>query len=342
MTRATCRVLFALALAGVLGVLGVTDLGTATAASGVMPRDYARRQNFDAVRIETVQVRPNIHMLVGAGGNVTVMTGEDGVLLVDTQVAPMSDRILAAVRALSNKPIRYVVNTHVHPDHIGGNEAIARAGASRAGGNVVGDIGDSARNQAAIVAHENVLKRMSAPQSGPALPFGLWPTETFFGARRDMLFNGEAVQMFHQPAAHTDGDILVFFRRSDVISAGDLFVTTGYPFIDVANGGHINGVIAALNRIIDIAVPSNVQEGGTMIIPGHGRVTDEWEVVEYRDMVTIVRDRIQTMIRRGLTLDQIKAARPTIDYDARFGSDSGFWTTSMFIETIYRNLTQSS
>jgi glyoxylase-like metal-dependent hydrolase (beta-lactamase superfamily II) len=155
-----------------------------------------------------------------------------------------------------------------------------------------------------------------------------------------MLFNGEAVQMFHQPNAHTDGDILVFLRRSDVIATGDVFITTGYPFIDAAQGGHINGIIDALNRVIDLAVPSNVEEGGTMIIPGHGRVCDEWEVVEYRDMVTIIRDRIHNMISRGMTLEQVKAAKPTLEYDARYGADSGVWTTAMFIDTVYRNLSQ--
>jgi glyoxylase-like metal-dependent hydrolase (beta-lactamase superfamily II) len=311
---------------GLLALLGVVS-------------PLAQQQNFDNVQIETVQVRPNIHMLVGAGSNVTVHTGEDGVLVVDTQFAPMSGKILAAVRALSDKPIRFVVNTHMHPDHIGGNEPIASAGGTRAGGNVFGDIGNAARARAEIVAHENVLKRLSYPDTKTPAPQGAWPTVTFFGGQRDMLFNGEAVQMFHQPAAHTDGDILVFFRRSDVLSTGDVFVTTTYPYIDVANGGSINGIIRALNNIIGIAVPSNVEEGGTLIVPGHGRVTDEWEVVEYRDMVTIIRDRIQTMITRGMTIEQVKAARPTIDYDARFGADSGFWTTSMFIETVYRNLT---
>lgn len=330
MTR-TCS---AIAMVALLAAVGVTGI-----ASGSGPKLEAQQPNFDNVQIEVVPVRANVHMLVGAGSNVTVMTGEEGVLVVDAQFASMSDKILETIRQLSDEPIRYVVNTHVHPDHIGGNETIARAGATRAGGNVFADIGASARDRAAIVAHENVLNRMSAPDGGqPPVAAGLWPTETFFVSQRDMLFNGEAVQFFHQPAAHTDGDILVFFRRSDVISTGDVFITTGYPYIDTANGGHINGIIGALNRIIDLAVPSNVEEGGTMIIPGHGRICDEWEVVEYRDMVTIVRDRIQHMIKKGMTVEQVKAARPTIDYDARFGADSGFWTTAMFVETIYRNL----
>jgi glyoxylase-like metal-dependent hydrolase (beta-lactamase superfamily II) len=235
-----------------------------------------------------------------------------------------------------------VIDTHVHADHMGGNEAIAKAGRTRAGGNVVGNIGADATAQATVIAHENVLKRLSAPTgSQPAVPFALWPTETFFVAQRDMLFNGEAVQLFHQPNAHTDGDILVFLRRSDVIATGDLFGTNAYPVIDTANGGHINGLIAAANRIIDLAVPSNVEEGGTVIVPGHGRLCDEWEVVEYRDMLTIIRDRVTAMIKKGMTLEQVQSAKPTVDYDARFGSDSGPWTTAMFVETVYRNLTQT-
>jgi cyclase len=278
-------------------------------------------------------------MLVGAGSNVTVMTGEEGVLVVDTQFGPMSDKILRAVRQLSDKPIRYVLNTHVHPDHIGGNEAISRAGATRAGGNVVGDIGQSARERAQIIAHENVLKRMSAPTgSQPPVPQGAWPTETFFVAQKDMLFNGEAVQMMHVPNAHTDGDILVFFRRSDVLATGDLFITTGYPYIDRANGGNINGYVQGLNKIIEITVPSNVNEGGTMVIPGHGRLTDEMDVVEYRDAITIVRDRIRAMVKKGMTLEQVRAAEPTLDFDPRYGADSGFWTTAQFVEAVYRDL----
>jgi glyoxylase-like metal-dependent hydrolase (beta-lactamase superfamily II) len=185
-----------------------------------------------------------------------------------------------------------------------------------------------------------VLNRISAPAAGgaTAVPFAAWPTETFFNDRKEMLFNGEGVQILHQPAAHTDGDSLVFFRKSDVISTGDLFVTTSYPMIDARRGGTINGYIKALNKIIEIAIPSNVQEGGTMIIPGHGRVADEMDVVEYRDMVTIVRDRIQHLVGQRMTLEQVKAARPTFDFDARYGADSGPWTTTMFVEAVYRDL----
>ena len=310
------------------------------AALAVAGRAVAQQQDFDKVVIDTVKVRDNVFMLVGAGGNTTVFTGDEGILVVDTQFAPLSTKILAAIRAISQGPIRYVVSTHMHGDHIGGNEAIAKAGRTRAGGNVVGDLGAGATSQATVIAHENVLTRLSAPPAAgqQAVPFGQWPTETFFGKKREFLFNGEAVQIIHEPKAHTDGDSVVFFRKSDVVATGDLFTTVMYPFIDDANGGTINGYINALNAILDLTVPSNVNEGGTMVIPGHGRLSDEQDVIEYRDMATIVRDRIKEYVKRGMTLDQVKAKKPTLDFDGRYGSDTGFWTTSMFIETIYKEM----
>jgi cyclase len=224
-----------------------------------------------------------------------------------------------------------------------GNEPLAKAGSSRLGGVVVGQIGTGIIDTARILAHENVLQRVSAPTGGAAaLPFASWPTDTFFGARKELLFNGEGVQLLHQPAAHTDGDSLVYFRRSDVLATGDLFSTTTYPLVDTSRGGSIGGVIAALNKIIEIAIPNNVQEGGTMIVPRHGRICDEMDVVEYRDMVTIVRDRVRDMVGRGLTLAQVQAAKPTLDFDARYGSDAGSWTTSMFIDAVYRGVSGAS
>jgi glyoxylase-like metal-dependent hydrolase (beta-lactamase superfamily II) len=309
--------------------------GAAVAVGGQM---LAQQQNFDEVEIDVVPVRGGIHMLVGAGGNTTIHVGGDGVMVIDTQFAPLSTKIIDAIATITDKPIRYVVNTHIHGDHIGGNEAIARAGRTRAGGNVVGDIGSAATDTARILAHENVLHRLAKATGDAAVPPGAWPTETFFTRKREMLFNDEGVQIIHQPAAHTDGDVVVFFRRTDVVATGDLFTTVMYPFIDVATGGTINGYIDALNAILDITIPSNVNEGGTMVIPGHGRLSDEQDVIEYRDMVTIVRDRIREYVKRGMTLDQVKAARPTLDFDPRYGTDTGFWTTAMFIETIYRQM----
>jgi cyclase len=289
--------------------------------------------------VHILPVQGNIFMLVGAGGNITVQTGSDGVLLVDTGLAPMSDKVLAAVRTLSDKPIRYIIDTHVHADHVGGNEAIAKAGATIAGGNVVGDIGSSASNQATIIAFQSVLDRMSTPPAGTAAaPQGAWPTDTYTTPERKIFFNDEGVQLIHEPAAHTDGDTMVFFRRSDVISTGDIFVTNGYPIVDLEHGGNIQGVIAGLNRIVELAIPADEQEGGTLIIPGHGRLCDVADVVYYQEMVIIIRDRIQDLINKGMSLEQVKAAQPTRDYDPRYGSTTGFWTTDKFVTAVYKSL----
>ena len=297
-----------------------------------------QQQNFDNVEINILPVQGNVYMIVGAGGNMTMQVGDQGILLVDTQFPQVSSKVLAAIRKISNKPIRYIINTHFHPDHTGGNENLRKAGSTIAGGNFAGNIRDAGEG-AAIVAHENVLNRLSAPAGGQApTPTGGWPTDTYFSGQKDIFFNGEAVQLIHQPAAHTDGDSLVFFRRSDVISAGDIFVTSGYPYFDLQSGGSINGVVDALNRIIVLAVPADKQEGGTYIIPGHGRLCDEADVVEYRDMITIIRDRVQDMIKKGMTLEQVKAARPTRDYDPRYGATTGPRTTDMFVEAVYRSL----
>ena len=287
-------------------------------------------------QIQTVHVQGNVHMLVGAGANIVVQAGEEGVLVIDTGPGPRGADVLAAIRRISPKPVRIVINTHVHADHTGGNETLAAAGRSL-GGNAPGNSGlplETAR----VLAHENVLKRMSAPSGEPSpRPFAAWPTETFFADDKELFFNDEAIQLIHQPG-HTDGDILVFFRRSDVVASGDLFTTLTYPVIDSQNGGSVQGVIDGLNRLLDITIPKDKEEGGTYVIPGHGRLADEADVVEFRDMLTIVRDRIQDLVTRGKTLAEVKAARPTLDYDGRYGSSTGQWTTDMFIEAVYREL----
>ena len=292
----------------------------------------------DATDVHVLPVQGSVFMLVSAGGNITVQIGDEGVLVVDTSVAEASDNVIAAIRGLTDKPIRYIVNTHAHPDHTGGNASIAKAGATIGGGTVGAAMTPSG---ASILSHENVLTRMSAPTGEQApTPTDAWPTNTYFGSRKELFFNGEAIEILHQKSAHTDGDSLVYFRRSDVVSAGDLFITTGYPVIDTKWGGSIQGIIDALNRILELTIPKKEQEGGTYVIPGHGRLCDEADVLEYRDMVTIIRDRIEDMVKRGMTLEQVKAARPTLDYDGRYGSKSGAWTTDMFIDAAYRNLTK--
>jgi len=295
-------------------------------------------QNFDNVEVHVLPVQGNVYMLVGAGGNITMQVGKEGVLLVDTMYAGLSDKVIAAVRTVSDKPIRYIINTHVHGDHTGGNEKIAKAGSTITGGNVVGDLGRGAGEGATVIATQHVLDRMSSKDGDtPAAPSAAWPTDTYID-EKDLFFNGEAIQILHQPNAHTDGDSLVFFRRSDVVSAGDIFVTTSYPIIDLDRGGTYQGVLDGLNHIIDITIPAEKQEGGTYVIPGHGRLCDEADVVEYRDMMTILRDRFRDMIKRGMTLEQVKATHPTSDYDPLYGSDKGFWTTDKFIEAAYKSL----
>ena len=279
--------------------------------------------------IKTFKVQGNVYLLVGAGGNIAVQAADEGVLVVDTGLAAHADKVLAAIRALSDKPIRYIINTHFHPDHTGGNETIGKAGSNVQGGPTT------------VISHERVLNRMSAPfGTAPARPADAWPTDTFILEEKDIFFNNEPLFIYHDASGHTDGDSMVLFRRSDVIVAGDVFVMDSYPMIDSANGGGVQGVIDGLNRLLDLAVPAHEQEGGTYIIPGHGRVCDEADVLEYRDMVTIVRDRIQDMVTRGLTLDQVKAAKPTLDYDLHYGASPRGWTTEMFVDAVYKDLSK--
>lgn len=274
--------------------------------------------------IQAFHVQGNLHMLVGAGANIAVQVGDDGVLVVDTGIAATSEKVIAAIRRLSDGPIRWIVNTNGDPDHTGGNTAVSHAGRTVNG------------NAAAIHAHEDVLTRMDKA----GVPQSSWPLNTYYEPSKDFYFNGEAIFLNHAPAAHTSGDTIVYFRHSDVIVAGDVFMTTTYPVIDTKNGGTVEGLIDGMNRILDIAVPKRLQEGGTFVIPGHGRVSDEADVLEYRDMLVIVRDRIQDLIKKGRTLEQIKAARPTLDYDPRYGAASGPWTTAMFIEAVYQDLSK--
>ncbi len=335
-----CKRAARLATTALLVAAGGGSLAHAAPSSARL-RAPPPREDFSKAEVHVLPVQGNVYMLVGAGGNITVQVGPNGVLLVDTGFAQMSDKVLAAVRQLSEAPIRYIINTHVHADHTGGNEAIAKAGSTIAGGNVLGNIGASAGDQAQIIAFQTVLDRMAEPSGGqPATPPGAWPTETYTTPERKLYFNGEGIVMIHIPAAHTDGDTMVFFRRSDVVSTGDIFVTNGYPVVNLARGGNIQGIIAGLNRIIEIAIPANEQEDGTLIIPGHGRLCDVADVVFYQEMVTIIRDRIADMIKRGMTLEQVKAARPTRDYDPRYGATSGFWTTDQFVEAVYKSLKQ--
>jgi glyoxylase-like metal-dependent hydrolase (beta-lactamase superfamily II) len=299
---------------------------------------FAQQPDFSKVEMHALHAQGNVYMLVGAGGNITVQAGPDGVLIVDTEYAQLADKILAAIKKISDRPLRYIVNTSFEPDHTGGNDPLRKAGSTIAGGNVAGDLGAGASEGAQILAHDNVMKRMSAPTGKQApTPSGAWPTDTYIEDEKKIWFDDEGIEIIHLPKAHTDGDSIVFFRRSDVIATGDLFTTTDYPVIDTAAGGTINGFIDGVNRILDLVIPIYGQEGGTMIVPGHGRLCDAGDLINYREMATIIRDRIEDMVKKGMTLEQVKAAKPTRDYDPLYGSNPR-WTPDMFVEAAYKTL----
>jgi glyoxylase-like metal-dependent hydrolase (beta-lactamase superfamily II) len=325
------------AIAAVLNMIGWADLAPA----------QQRPQGGD---VEAIQVRPNVYMIAGAGSNIVVHLGWMGAVVVDTGSAQMSDKVLAAIQRLTDKRIRFIINTSADADHVGGNEALSKAGRTLLLYNRPGGTGFSGSDfqtnagAAGIMAHENVLSRMSAP-SGQKSPFPstAWPTETYTGARiRSIYLNNDGIQMIYQPVAHSDADSIVFFRRADVIVTGDIVDLRHFPIIDLEKGGTINGEIAALNRLIDLSVPAAPlvwHEDRTLVIPGHGRICDQADLVEYRDMVTIIRDVVQDMIRKGMTLEQVKKADPTYGYRRQYGADTGPWTTEMFVTAVYKSLT---
>jgi glyoxylase-like metal-dependent hydrolase (beta-lactamase superfamily II) len=291
---------------------------------------------------EVLPVQGRVHVIIANGVNVVVQAGEQGAFVVDSGGGANADSLLTAVKRLTPGPIRYLVNTNADADHIGGNAALSAAGVNFAAQNAPGNSGIPIV-AAPIIAREEVLARISAPTGAVSpVPFAAWPSSTFTGGLKTMFVNGEGIELRHQPAAHTDGDTLVYFRGSDVIAAGDLFSTNSYPRIDVARGGTVQGVIDSLNRIIDITIPRFNQQGGTRVVPGHGRICNEADVVEYRDMVTIIRDRVAAMVGRGMTLPQIVAARPALDYDGVYGAAGGPWTTAQFIESVVATLASSS
>ena len=347
--------------------LALTALLACGLGGTALAQRSADRGREVAAELHWWPVRDNVWMLIGAGMNIAASVGPDGVFLVNAGDAQASERVLAAIADLQAqlnafgfldirtpehggaetrsrfpvnthappKPIRYIVNTSSLLHSTGGNEALAASGVTYSGGNVAGTIADSAVG-AAVLAHENVLNRMIAAD----LPFGALPTETFFTDEYKLstFFNDEGIRIIHIPAASTDGDSIVYFRGSDVIATGDLLNMDTFPIIDVERGGSINGVLRGLNDILKLAIPEFRTEGGTMVIPGHGRLADSADVGYYRDMLTIIRDQVQSLIDHGFTLQQVIEKRPTFGYEGRFGSETGPWTTKMFIEAVYRSL----
>ena len=331
---------FAIAAGAVVGLLTIGLCGLVSVARA--------QQGAPDQDVETIQLRPNFYMIAGGGSNIAVQVGVDGVVLVDAGAEAASDRVIAAVKRITDQPIRYIIDTNADADHVSGNTKVAKSGRNIqfAGSEPLG--GDLARDMtngfaATVLASEGVLSRMSAPTGKTAAyPSTSWPQETFYQDRRYIYMNGEGVEMFRMPAAHSDGDIAVFFRASDVIAAGDVLDMTRFPMIDPANGGSIQGEIDALNRIIKMTVTPIpfIYAGsvGTYVIPGHGRACEQLDVVEYRDMVVTIRDIVKDLINSGKTLEQVKVANPAGPWAPRFGAKTGPWTTDAFIEAIYKSL----
>jgi cyclase len=293
--------------------------------------------------LDVVKVRKSFYMIAGAGGNIGAQIGSDGVVLVNSGAAATSDKVLAALKKLTDLPIRYIINVDAGADFVGGNEKLAKAGYTiftNALGNAATLQAMTNGGAASILSHDSVLRRMSGNPK-EAYPSGAWPTEAFFTLRKALRMNDEGIEVLYQPAAHSNADSFVLFRASDVVVTGDVMDTTRFPVIDLANGGSVQGEIDALNRLIDLTIaptPFIYKDVGTYVIPGHGRLCEQMEVVDYRDMVVLIRDVVADLIKQGKTLDQIKAARPALPYETRYGSQTGSWTTNAFIEAVYKSL----
>jgi cyclase len=294
-----------------------------------------QRPDLTLSGVEVLPVQGNVYLIANSkGSNIVAQVDDQGALLVDASVAELSDQVIAEIRKRTKGPIKGIVNTSTDIDHIGGNAKISAVGQPMFQGNM----GYGAASQATIFSHEKALNQISAPGGKTsAVPTALWPTDTFFSDKKKIFFNHEPIE-FHFAPGHTDGDIIVWFRQSDVIAAGDVFSTTSFPKFDPARGGTMQGILDGLNHLIDLAVPEFNQQGGTRIIPGHGRIANQSDVVEYRDMATIVRDRVRDARAKGMTLDQIKAAKVTLEYDGIYSTPS--YTGEMFVEAIYNDLSR--
>ena len=320
----------------IAGGIVPAGLALALALQGLPARVSA--QSEDA--LDVVKVRKNFYMIAGAGGNIGVQIGSDGIVLVNAGTAQASDRVLAELKKLTELPIRYIINADADRDFVGGNEKLAKAGFTiftnaLGNGGFVGAMTNNAA--AAVLAHESVLSRMTKEN----YPAAAAPTEAFYAPRKPLRMNDEGIEVLYQPSAHSGADSFVLFRASDVVVTGDVMDTTRFPVIDVANGGSIQGEIDALNKLIDLTIaptPFIYKDVGTYVVPGHGRLSEQMEVVEYRDMVVVMRDRIADLIAKKKTLADIKTARPGLPYETRYGAKTGAWTTDMFIEAVYNSL----
>ncbi len=284
----------------------------------LVPCAFAQ-QNFDNVQIEVIEVAEGVYMLRGSGGNLGLSVGDDGAFLIDDQFAPLTEKILAAVATVSDKPVRFVVNTHWHGDHTGGNENMGAAGA-------------------VLVAHENVRARMSVEQfmkafdrTVPASPPGALPVITFTDAIT-FHWNGDDLHVFHVDPAHTDGDAIIHFKGANAVHMGDTYFSGMYPFIDVGSGGSIDGMIAAADKVLAMI------DDATKIIPGHGSLSNKAELHAYRDMLATARDRIHALISEGKSQEEVVAAKPTSDLDAEWGG--GFMQPDVWVGIVYASMAE--
>jgi glyoxylase-like metal-dependent hydrolase (beta-lactamase superfamily II) len=331
---------------GIAAVAGALALGSAEQVYTQATQPNARVAWRPAVstspqgEVEILPVQGKVYMLAGAGANITLHAGDQGMLLVDTGSGALNAKVIAAMKSISQRPLRYIINTTHQSDHTGGNAAIAATGEIipfRDPNYTAGPQGALDIKKASVISYLTVFHRMALAKGPGALPESAWPDNTFSTDQKRFSFNDEPVVILHQTST-TDGNSLVHFRKSDVVSAGDLLDLTGYPRIEVEAGGSIQAMVEGLNRLIGIAVPLDNASGGTLVVPGHGRIADHAEVAYYRDMNTIVRDRVADMIKQKMTLAQVKAARPTRDWDGRYGKTTGAWTTDMYVEAVYRSL----
>jgi glyoxylase-like metal-dependent hydrolase (beta-lactamase superfamily II) len=285
--------------------------------------------------LEVVKVQGNVWLIGGAGANIAVQAGDQGIVVVDTGAAGLTDKVLAAIRSISTRPIRYIINTSIAAQHVGGNAALAVL----PGGSTTGATRGAVPN---VIAHENVYTRMTRlGADGKSLfPADAWASDAYFAPRRRMIFNGEAIDIVHMPNAFSDGDSIVYFRGSNVLVSGDIFTTTNLPRVDRAGGGSYGGIVKALDAMLDIGAPDDLMEGGTYFIPGHGRICDEADLVEYRDMAYEIRDRVKKLVTDGKTLAQVKAAHPVLGWEGRYSKPE--WTTEMFLDAIYPEFATAS
>lgn len=296
---------------------------------------FPKNPDWSKLEVETLPVQGQVYLLAGAGGNIAAQVGPDSVLLVDTGYEQMAPKVLAAVRKLSNKPLRTIINTTLMDSHTGANGVLVKEG--RQIDNTGPGLGGRP-NEADLIGSSRLLAIMTE-MGRNKIGVERWPPSTYPGKQKDLSSNDEAVIVLRMANAVTDGDSMVWFRKSDVVATGEIMNMASFPFIDVEHGGTINGILDGLNTLLEITVPKHNQEGGTMVIPGFGRIGDEHDVLEYRDMLTIIRDRVQNAIKKGMTLQQVKALKPSVtyEYEPRFNRDPA-WTAEMFTEAIYKNL----